>query len=79
MKNKIFISFLIVVFGVTIISPPAYAEVVTVSIILAAAFTSVVLTSKAVKNQQDVETAATPGGGDTMQASVDQPTVESPP
>jgi len=79
MKKKVIISILIVVFGITIISPPAYAEVVTVSIILAAAFTSVVLTSKAVKNQQDFETAAIPGGGDSMQANVDQSTVGSPP
>jgi ABC-type spermidine/putrescine transport system permease subunit II len=79
MKNKIIISILIVVFGVTIISPPAYAEVVTVSIILAAAFTSVVVTSEAVKYQQDVETAATPGGAGSMQASADHSTVASPP
>ena len=52
MKNKIFIPILVVIFGVGMIAPPAYAEVVTVSLILAAAFTSVVVTSKTIKNQQ---------------------------
>jgi hypothetical protein len=79
MKNNIIIPILVVVFSVSVISPPAYAEVVTVSLILAAAFTSVVATSKAIKNQQDVETAANPNESDLMQANVDYSTSESPP
>ena len=79
MKNKIFIIILVVIFGVSMIAPPVYAEVVTVSLILAAAFTSLIVTSQAVKNQQSVETATNPSVTDSMQASTDSTTLESLP
>jgi hypothetical protein len=73
MKAKFFIiPILIVAFVTAIAAPPAHAELVTLTVILAAAFASAVVVKEAVISEPDNETASKPDEADSnKQASVD--------
>jgi len=58
---------MIVIFGAAIVAPPAHAELVAISVILAAAFTSAILVNEAVKTESDVETDSKQNETDSMQ------------
>ena len=73
MKAKYFIiPILIVAFGTAIAAPPAHAELVTLTIILAAAFASAVVVKEVVTSESDTKTASKSDDSDsTKQARVD--------
>ena len=73
MKAKFFIiPILIVAFVTAIAAPPAHAELVTLTVILAAAFASAVVVKEVVISEPDNETASKPDEADSnKQASVD--------
>ena len=61
MKAKNFIILILIVTFVTaIVAPPAHAELVTLTVILAAAFASAVFAKEVVFSKPDTETASKP-------------------
>ena len=61
MKAKYFIiPILIVTFFTAIVAPPAHAELVTLTVVLAAAFASAVFAKEVVFSKPDTETASKP-------------------
>ena len=59
MKAKYFIiPILIVTFVTAIVAPPAHAELVTLTVVLAAAFASAVFAKEVVFSKTDTETAS---------------------
>ena len=78
MKAKYFIiPILVVAFVTAIAAPPAHAELVTLTVILAVAFASAVVAKNVVNSNQDKETASKPDDPDSSkQASVDHSKLE---
>jgi hypothetical protein len=78
MKARYFIvPILIVTFVTAIVVPPAHAELVTLTVILAAAFASAVLAKEVINSETDTETAAKLDEPDSSrQASVDHSKLE---
>ena len=78
MKAKFFIiPILVVTFVTAIAAPPAHAELVTLTVILAVAFASAVVAKNVVNSNQDKETASKPDDSDSSkQASVDHSKLE---
>lgn len=78
MKTKYFIIPILVVALVTFIAaPPAHAELITLTIILAVAFASAVFAKNVVNSNQDKETASKPNESDSnKQASADYSKLE---
>ena len=78
MKAKYFIiPILIVTFVTAIVAPPAHAELVTLTVVLAAAFASAVFAKEVVFTQTDTETASIPDEPDSSkQAIVDHSKLE---
>jgi hypothetical protein len=61
MKAKYFIILILIVTFVTaIVAPPAHAELVTLTVVLAAAFASAVFAKEVVFSKPDTETASKP-------------------
>jgi hypothetical protein len=81
MKIKNFIVPIMVVALVTvIIAPPVQAELVTITVILAAAFTTAVVSTEVVKSKPDNEMASKADKSDSIQrASIDYPKLEPAP
>jgi hypothetical protein len=62
MKTKHFVIPILVMALLTVIAaPPVQAELLTLSIVLAAVFTSAVVTTKVIKSETGNETASKPG------------------
>jgi hypothetical protein len=78
MKAKFFIIPILVVALVTAIAAPAaQAELVTLTVILAAAFASAIIASEVINSETDTETASKPNEPDSVkQASVDHSKLE---
>lgn len=78
MKAKHFIMpILIVAFVTAVASPPTHAELVTLTIILAAAFASAVVVKEVVISEPGTETASKPDDSDSnKQASTDYSKLE---
>ena len=78
MKAKHFIIPILIVALVTAIAaPPAHAELVTLTVILAAAFVSAVVVKEVVISEPDTKTASKPGDSDSnKQASTDYSKIE---
>ena len=78
MKAKYFIiPILIVTFVTAIVAPPAHAELVTLTLILAAAFASAVVASEVINSGTDTETASKRNEPDSVeQATVDHSKLE---
>ena len=78
MKAKYFIiPILIMVFVTAIAAPPAHAELVTLTVILAAAFASAVVVKEVVTSEPDTNTASKSDDSDSnKQASVDYSKLE---
>lgn len=78
MKAKYFIiPILIVTFVTAIVAPPAHAELVTLTVVLAAAFASAVFAKEVVFSKPDTETASKPDKSDSnKQAIVDHSRLE---
>ena len=78
MKAKHFIiPILIVAFVTAIAAPPAHAELVTLTVILAAAFASAVVVKEVVISESDTKTASKPDDSDSnKQASTDYSKIE---
>ena len=81
MKAKYFIiPILVVAFVTAIAAPPAHAELVTLTVILAVAFASAVVAKNVVNSNQDKETASKPDDPDSSkQASTDYSKLEPAP
>jgi hypothetical protein len=66
MKAKYFIiPILIVAFVTVIAAPPAHAELVTLTVILAAAFASAILVKEVIISEPDTKTASKPDDSDS--------------
>jgi hypothetical protein len=78
MKAKFFIiPILVVTFITAIAAPPAQAELVTLTVILAVAFASAVVAKNVVNPNQDKKTASESNAADTTkQASLDHSKIE---
>ena len=78
MKAKYFIILILIVTFVTaIVAPPAHAELVTLTVVLAAAFASAVLAKEVVFSKPDTETASKPDEPDSSkQANTDYSKLE---
>jgi hypothetical protein len=78
MKAKFFIiPILVVAFVTAIAEPPAHAELVTLNVILAAAFASAVAVKEVVTSEPDTKTASKSDDSDSnKQASVDYSKLE---
>ena len=78
MKAKYFIiPILIVTFVTAIAAPPAHAELVTLTVLLAATFASAVFAKEVVFSKTDTETASKPDEPDSVeQATVDHSKLE---
>jgi phosphoglycerol transferase MdoB-like AlkP superfamily enzyme len=81
MKTKFFVVPILVIALFTVISaPPAHAELVTLTVILAVAFASAVVAKNVVNSNQDKETASKPDAPDSnKQASTDYMKLEPAP
>jgi hypothetical protein len=79
MKGKYFIiPILIVAFVTAIAAPPAHAELVTLTVILAAAFASAVVVKEVATSEPDTETTSKPDDSDSnKQARADYSKLES--
>jgi len=64
-----FIPILIVAFVTAIAAPPAHAELVTLTVILAAAFASAVVVKEVVISEPDTKTASKPDDSDSNKQS----------
>jgi hypothetical protein len=73
MKAKYFIILILIVTFVTaVVAPPAHAELVTLTVVLAAAFASAVFAKEVVLSKPDTETASKPDEPDSgKQAKTD--------
>jgi hypothetical protein len=78
MKAKyLIIPFLVVAFVTAIATPQAHAELVTLTVILAAAFASAVVVKEVVISEPDTKTASKPDDSDSnKQASTDYSKLE---
>ena len=78
MKAKNFIILILIVTFVTaIVAPPAHAELVTLTVVLAAAFASAVFAKEVVFSKPDTETASKPDEPDSSkQANTDYSKLE---
>ena len=66
MKAKYFIiPILIVAFVTAIAAPPAHAELVTLTVILASAFASAILVKEVIISEPDTKTASKPDDSDS--------------
>ncbi len=81
MKTKFFVVPILVIALVTVLSaPPAHAELVTLTVILAVAFASAVVAKNVVNSNQDKETVSKPDAADSSsQASTDYTKLEPAP
>ena len=81
MEAKYFIvQILIVAFVATISAPPAHAELVTLTVVLAAAFATAVIVDKVVDSENDTGNASKADEPDKKKRSgVRRPTIESRP
>ena len=81
MKTKFFVVPILVIALVTVLSaPPAHAELVTLTVILAVAFASAVVAKNVVNSNQDKETVSKPDAPDSSsQASTDYTKLEPAP
>jgi len=71
------IPILIVAFVTAIAAPPAHAELVTLTVILAAAFASAVVVKEVLISEPDTKTASKPDDSDSnKQASTDYSKLE---
>jgi hypothetical protein len=72
MKAKYFIiPILIVTFVTAIVAPPAHAELVTLTLVLAAAFASAVVASEVINTETDTETALKRNEPDSAEQATD--------
>ena len=78
MKAKYFIILILIVTFVTaIVAPPAHAELVTLTVVLAAAFAPAVFAKEVVFSKPDTETASKPDEPDSSkQANTDYSKLE---
>ena len=75
--KRLIIPILIVAFVTAIAAPPAHAELVTLTVILAAAFASAVVVKEVVITEPDTKTASKPDDSDSnKQASTDYSKLE---
>jgi hypothetical protein len=81
MKTKFFVVPIMVMALITAVAaPPAHAELVTLTVILAVAFASAVVAKNVVSANQDKETASKPDDPDSSkQASTDYSKLEPVP
>ena len=81
MKTKFFVVPILVIALVTVLSaPPAHAELVTLTVILAVAFASAVVAKNVVNSNQDKKAATKPDAPDSsLQASTDHTKLEPAP
>jgi hypothetical protein len=81
MKTKFFVVPILVIALFTVITtPPAHAELITLTVILAVAFASTVVAKNVVNTNQDKETVSKPDASDSSkQASTNYPKLEPAP
>ena len=81
MKTKFFVvPILVMALFTAFAAPPAHAELVTLTVILAVAFASAVVAKNVVNSNQDKETASKPDDpGSSKQASTDYSKLEPAP
>lgn len=77
MEKYFVIPVLVMALVTAIIAPPAQAELVAITVILVAAFSTAVVTAEVVKSGDDNEIASSPKDSDSMrQASIDYSDLE---
>ncbi|MFO7687581.1 MAG: hypothetical protein R6V60_15970 [Desulfobacterales bacterium] len=78
MKTKLFVIPILVLALLTgIVTPPVQAELLTLSIILAAAFSTAVVTTEVIKSETATETASKPSANESIhQSDIDDSKIE---
>jgi hypothetical protein len=78
MKTKLFVIPILVLAILTgIATPPVQAELLTLSIVLAAVFTTAVVTTEIIKSETETETASKPSATESIhQARIDDSKIE---